>query len=279
MARDQQGRGRGRFTHGQGSPGGRGGGRRTQTNSQRSNTTPNKPLELKFGPLVQGKALTASYATVKEAIVLHIQKSYVDGNDVAQSLEHEGLIDLETEEPERKLSAKEDAEAARIEQTGFDMKYQEALRGFSGRTDNLRRNMLRAYALIFNDYCNPTMKSRLEQQSNFESEIKNHPIKLLEVIKILMHAPIRATYPMIPMTDALIRLVNVKQMDQELVADYIKRFKQLRDVAKSHLGTAVLDQYVEHSAEYMELDPDPGEDLAAKKKLKNAAYDTWMAYL
>ena len=42
---------------------------------------------------------------------------------------------------------------------------------------------------------------------------------------------------MISMTDALTRLVNAKQADNEQLLDYIKGFKQLRDVAISHMGT------------------------------------------
>ena len=38
------------------------------------------------------------------------------------------------------------------------------------------------------------------------------------------------------MTNALARVVNFKQMENENVLDYVKRFKQLRDVATNQLG-------------------------------------------
>ena len=94
------------------------------------------------------------------------------------------------------------------------------------------------------------MQSRIEEHPDFDSKIENDPIALLESIKTLMHDPVRAQYPLVSMTEALIRLVNVKQMDNESLLDYVKRFKQLRDVAKSHLGSKVLDTFVEHSEEY-----------------------------
>ena len=47
-----------------------------------------------------------------------------------------------------------------------------------------------------------------------------------------MHDPVRAQYPLASMTDALTRLLNAKQGLNENLIDYIKRFKQLRDVMK-----------------------------------------------
>ncbi len=65
------------------------------------------------------------------------------------------------------------------------------------------------------------MQSRVEEHPDFESEIKNDPIKLLEVIKVLMHDPVHAQYPMISMTEALARLVNIKQSNNEQLLDYV----------------------------------------------------------
>src|SRR4029079_12267359 len=102
-------------------------------------------------------------------------------------------------------------------------------------------------------YCVKTMQSRIEEHPEFETKIENDPIELLKAIKTLMHDPVRAQYPLVSMTDALTRLVNVKQMDNEPLLDYVKRFKQLRDVAKSHLGTKVLDTFTKQSEEYRKL--------------------------
>ncbi|MGC8514475.1 MAG: hypothetical protein ACP5P1_15815, partial [Acidimicrobiales bacterium] len=57
--------------------------------------------------------------------------------------------------------------------------------------------------------------SRVEEHPEFDTTIKNDPIKLLEVIKVLMHDPVCAQYPMISMTDALTRLINAKQAENE----------------------------------------------------------------
>jgi hypothetical protein len=227
-----------------------------------------------FTPHVQGKPQAATYATVKDAIVQHIQKTFKDGQDVAESIEKGVLFDLRSMQPVRGISTETDPTRAALEQTGLDIKYQEEFRRFLDRQDNLRQGMVKAYALIFSNYCNKTIQSRVEEHPDFESEIKNNPIKLLEAIKSLMHDPIRAQYPMVSMTEALTRLVNVKQADNEPLLDYVKRFKQLRDVTKSHIGTKLLYEFCEHQVDYKDLTTDEG-----KKAFKEEAFEAWMAYL
>jgi hypothetical protein len=63
----------------------------------------------------------------------------------------------------------------------------------------------------------------------------NNPIELLRVIKLLMHDPIRARYPYVSVRGALLRLLNCKQMDNESVNDYVKRFKSMRDRVSQHI--------------------------------------------
>ena len=162
-----------------------------------------KQQDLKFAPHVQSKAQTATYASVKDAIVQYILKTFKDGNDVAQSIKDGKLFDLSKEEPTRTMSQAIDTDAAAIEQVGLDIKYQEELRRFLDRRDNLRQGLVKAYALIFSNYCNKTMQNRIEEHPDFDTKIENNPIELLEAIKMLMHDPVRAQYPLVSMTDAL----------------------------------------------------------------------------
>jgi hypothetical protein len=45
-------------------------------------------------------------------------------------------------------------------------------------------------------YCTTTMQTRIEEHKDYESTIKNDPIKLLEAIQVLMQNPMRARYPL-----------------------------------------------------------------------------------
>jgi hypothetical protein len=117
------------------------------------------------------------------------------------------------------------------------------------------------------------MQARIEQHPDYETKLKNDPIAVLEAIKTLMHNSVRAQYPIVTVTDALGRLMNVRQLENESLLDYVKRFKQLRDVVASQMGTKFLDEFVEHQTLY------PVAVTAKKKTMKTEAYSRWMAYL
>jgi hypothetical protein len=66
-----------------------------------------------------------------------------------------------------------------------------------------------------------------------------------------MHDPMRAKYPFASLTEAISRMLNLKQSDEnEGLLDYVKRFKESRDIMKSHVGTGILDKFVENTLEY-----------------------------
>ena len=94
------------------------------------------------------------------------------------------------------------------------------------------------------------MQHHIKEHPDFESTIQNDPIELLKTIKIVMHDPIRAKHPYASLTEALMRTLNIKQLEHESLIDYMKRFKQSRDVLKSHIGGDILNKFVENLPEY-----------------------------
>ena len=89
-----------------------------------------------------------------------------------------------------------------------------------------------------------------------------------------MHNPIQSKYPYASLTESITRLVEIKQQEGENLLDYIKRFKQVRDVFKSHTGASITDKFVEHTEEYKkETDPTKWAGI------KTASQDRWMSYM
>ncbi|MGC9205414.1 MAG: hypothetical protein ACP5FN_04050, partial [Candidatus Micrarchaeia archaeon] len=77
-----------------------------------------KPIQ--FAPNMKGKINNATYQSVKEAIIQHVQKTFQDGHAIAQSLKDDKKVDLSKSEPVRQMSIADDAVVARIEQSGFE---------------------------------------------------------------------------------------------------------------------------------------------------------------
>ena len=71
----------------------------------------------------QGKNLTYD-ASMKDYSIHCIKKSYGQGGqDVTKSLKDMKTVDLNDEDPTRKISTKKDDKIKSIEQTGYNMKY------------------------------------------------------------------------------------------------------------------------------------------------------------
>ena len=123
-----------------------------------------------------------------------------------------------------------------IEQAELDIKYQEELWQHLDRNDTLSEGLNKSYALISISYCTNTMQSRIEEHPKSNIIIKNDPISLLQSIKTRMKDLVWAQYPLLSITNTLDRVFNVKQTENDNLLDYVKRFKQLSDVAKNQLG-------------------------------------------
>ncbi|MGC8483495.1 MAG: hypothetical protein ACP5OE_07620 [Thermodesulfobium sp.] len=96
MAREHQNlRGRGRFQGRGNAQRSHGGGRKSQyTRSRTSSPVVAQQKAIQFAPNVQGKINTTTYQTVKDAIIQHIQKTFQDGQGIAQSLKNGKKVDL-----------------------------------------------------------------------------------------------------------------------------------------------------------------------------------------
>jgi hypothetical protein len=234
-----------------------------------------KQPEIKFFPHGIGRERQAvSYDTVKDHIIQYVHKTYRNGQDAAVSIKNPGVIDLTPHEPSRGSSTRTDAAENLKQQAGMDSRYQAELKRYLERKYTLEQNLTKAYALIFSTYCNKTMQHRIEEHPEFETVICDDPIELLNKIKVLMHDPVRAKYPFASLTEAISRMLNLKQSEDEGLLDYVKRFKESRDIMKSHVGTNILDKFVENTLEYRD-----GSNAITKQEMKDGAFDRWMAYL
>ena len=258
--RGHTGRGRGRGRAGRG----------------RQNANPaSKMNKYLFEPHGLGsKAQHRTYASVKEHIVLKVQKIYEHGSGIAETLREGEIKDLDKEMPEGKVSMNTDATEKAAEQKLFGAILEKEAEEFVKRKVKLKTNMKKAYALIFQEHCSRTMQIRVKELSDFETDIQDDPIKLLEAIGRLMHEPIRATHPYLSLAETMARAVNMRQREGEELQGYGERFKQEKQILKSSLGEGFLDEFVENTKEHQEA-------LNGKEKsaMKDEAFDKLLTIL
>ena len=162
---------------------------------------------------------------MKDHIISYVQRTYRHGQDIAISLRELKKRDLTSEEPTRKISSRTD-DNKKLEQDGFDMRYQAEIKQFLDRQSGLEENLMKAYALIFGTYCSKAIQSRVEEHPDFETTIRDDPIELLKTINILMHDTVRAKYPYASLHDVMMRLFNLRQQEHEHLTDYGKTNKR-----------------------------------------------------
>ena len=108
--------------HGRGRSGGRGRGRGYNGSKKFSSLT---KQEIKFFPHGSGsQQQSITYNTVKDHIIQHVQKTYKNGVDIADSLENEEMKDLGPMRPTRNISELMATTSREVEQEGFDIEFQ-----------------------------------------------------------------------------------------------------------------------------------------------------------
>jgi hypothetical protein len=114
------------------------------------------------------------------------------------------------------------------------------------------------------------MKDRVGEHPEFTTKIQKNPIELLKVIKVLMHAPKRAQYPLIEWLSGIRRFVNIRQEPKESLSDYFKRFSQEFDTFKAQFGSSMFDGAVMNLKEYTST-----QDETEKRRIKKEAFEAF----
>ena len=161
----------------------------------------------------------------------------------------------------------------KLEQDGFDMRYQAEIKQFLDWQSGLEENLMKAYALIFGTYCSKALQSRVEEHPDFETTIRDDPVELLKAINILMQDTVRAKYLYASLHDVMMRLFNLRQQEHEHLMDYVKRFKQTKDVVEAHMGSKWLELFVEHTEEYQKE-----TDTKQQSELKDQSFERYMHF-
>jgi hypothetical protein len=127
--------------------------------------------------------------------------------------------------PIRRISVATNADDRVTEQEGYDILYKAEIDTYTKRKHKLEDNMNKTYSLINLQDCNKTIQDRIHAHPDFETKIKNDLIKFLKAIEILINNPVQARYLYASVTEAMTRFMTCRQLENEPLADYVKRFK------------------------------------------------------
>ena len=137
--------------------------------------------------------------------------------------------------PTLKVSSKTDPGEKKAEGEQFKLEYKAELDKCMHREKKYEANIYKAYAEIW-ERCSRSMKSKIEARVDYETNIYDNPINLLQAIKEHSLQYEETRYEMKIIVDAFENYFNCKQKDNKSLLDYTKRFQVSRDVLNSHLG-------------------------------------------
>ena len=150
------------------------------------------------------------------------------------------------------MSTETDADMAKRENRKFELEHKAEYDEYMRRKREYEQNSYNAYAEIW-ERCNKAMQSKIEARKNFESEVFNHPIKLIAAIKEHALSYEESRYEMSIIMDAFGAFFKCHQKDRKNLQEYTRRFKVSREILKSHIGgDIVLPKFVEGMTSYDE---------------------------
>jgi hypothetical protein len=269
------GRGRGRFS-GRGRTQSTGRGSRVYSTYFNSNNKTNEnKKEMKFN-LRGGKTPTESYATVLDHIANHIQSTYEDvGLETAKSLRELQKYDWTKNKPVKMVSQATDATVKAEEDEINEKIVDEEIKQWVQDQKNYKSAMSKAYGLVIKNYVGAALKQRIEAEQDFDTTIKDNVIELLKRIRELTHETDESRYPYLAIIETISRFVNLRQLDDEDLITYVKRFKAQKDIVKEQLGKNFLSDFVEWTQEYKDLAGQTNE----QQELKKTALEKFQAEL
>ena len=132
-----------------------------------------------------------TFGKIKEDIVSRVKRTFKDPLDVASSIK-DGK-EKTFKEPDLGQSTKMGGAEAHEERM-LQLKYQIDYEHWLTDQKIYDENMVKLYAVIFDNYCSKEIQLALKESSNFENVVLNKPLVLLERIKMLVHTPEKAKY-------------------------------------------------------------------------------------
>jgi hypothetical protein len=207
---------------------------------------------MKFIPHRIGKEVrqTATYQTVKDHIKQLVQKSFRNGKDVADSIRKMDRINMTSKIPARRLLGATNADHRATEQEGYDILYKAEIDMYTKRKHELEDNINKTYSLIYLQHCNKTLQDKEHAHPDFETKIKNDPIKLLKAIEIIINDPVQARYPYASVTEAMTRFMTCRQLENKPLANYLKRIESYQDSMAQKMGQDFLKDFVKNTKQY-----------------------------
>ena len=176
----------------------------------------------------QKVAKTATYTKVLDRILVKIQSNFAEPKYALKSIrDKQKFMPVEPKRTRIKLEGTDDEKVDQtFHQQTCNMDYREERSAWTMEKKNFEQDMSRTYGIIYGSYCTNEMQVAIKEDSKFESEVRDDPLKLLALISTLMYTTVRAIYPINTLADTLSSMFSIRQDSDEKFTDFLEKFQQ-----------------------------------------------------
>ena len=197
---------------------------RQKNNNKNDNFSKNKKTLEDYIFYIGTNKQASDFELIREYIINHIKKTYEYGHDVCESLRTQAKINVNSWRPTLKVSSKTDPDEKKTEGEQFKLEYKAELDECMRREKKYEANMYKTYAEKW-ERCSRSMKSKIEARVDYETNIYDNPINLLQAIKEHSLQYEETRYEMKIIVDAFENYFQCKQKDSESLQDYVKKYE------------------------------------------------------
>ena len=129
-------------------------------------------------------------------------------------------------------------------------KYEKDLSRYYEKLDKYNEYKAKVF-LVIKGQCSLSMKNKLESMDKYKVfEENDNVVELLKLIKELSHQTTEVKYQYWTLTTLLWRLMNMRQGENETMAAYHKRFKNMIEIVEGQWGKLYPDKIAAEEADY-----------------------------
>ena len=226
--RGRQGRGRGGRGYRNRRNNNTNSGSNTNTNRRNANQPKQRKVLSDYIYYVGSARQASDFNVITEYLINYIRMKFSYGGDITKALEDQNF-NFDSIKPKLSISTETDKAAKEAETREFELEYGTEIKEFIRRKSTYEANKEKAAAFIWSQ-CNKNLQHKLQSKANYESDIKNKPIALLNAIEEFSISYQENKFPQAIVVDSFKNFFNLKQKEDESLHDYTRRFKSARDI-------------------------------------------------
>ena len=196
------------------------------------------------------------------------RKETLEEKTIRIQVENEEDAQKKTPEARKKKLAGNVRETIKQVQDLYDKEWDLEMRQWQETKRDYTNEVLTVYSILWTKFMSPVMQRRIEQESDYLTNIHNNPVECLKRVKAQINENTYSVHPMISFIGSLKRFFDSQQQTDQSVQEYWKQFKASQDVVEAQGGVNMFTHFVtlHNKQDIEEINQDANLSMPEKKE-------------